>query len=163
MRRWTPFVAIVALAFLAFRRSIGPVVQEPQFIRVDPSGDGHFGTDRHGHVHEGIDIRANPGENVFAPFAGTVTKIGRPYADDARFDYVEITGARYVVRIMYVAPAVLDGDHVREGQVIGTVQDIVERYGAPMLAHVHVELRTVPGGALLDPALVFNVREPWTV
>jgi len=120
-------------------------------VRMDPSGDGHFGAVRDGHVHEGLDVLATPGTWIASPVTGTYVGTGKVYRGDARFDIVALEGEGYRVDLMYVRPFdfLEPGVVVQRGQSVGVVQDIVAKYGAPMLAHVHVEIRKA--GELMDP------------
>jgi len=59
---------------------------------------------------------------------------------------------------MYVMPArdLFIGAHVLPGEVVGYAQNIVDRYGPPMLPHIHIETRR--DGALFDPASVLSLE-----
>jgi len=149
--------ALLLLPLLfAFRP--GLYVLRRQRVRVDPSGDGHFGSTRTGHVHEGLDLLVDPGEPVFSPVAGEVVGLGYAYRNDRTFRVVAIEGDGIRWDLMYVMPArdLFIGAHVLPGEVVGYAQNIVDRYGPPMLPHIHIETRR--DGALFDPASVLSLE-----
>lgn len=120
-------------------------------------GDGDFGAYRKAHPtkpHQGQDYLAAPGQDVFAPLDGTV-RIGEPYPGDSRYKLVEIKGGAYGVKLMYVLPIVKTGQKVSRGQKIGTVQNLILKYGASFLAqnHIHIEVRRA--GLLVNPDRYF--------
>lgn len=129
---------------------------------VDAYGSGGFGAVRDGgkRKHHGVDYVAAPGDWVEAPIAGVVTKYGYAYKRNKDLRYVEIkneeTGLR--ARVLYVDASVADGATVAAGEIIGTAQDLTERYPHGITNHVHVEL-TDQRGALLDPANLLPLGE----
>lgn len=129
---------------------------------VDAYGSGTFGAVRDGgkRKHHGVDYVVAPGDWVEAPIAGTITRYGYAYRRDKDFRYVEIrneeTGMR--ARVLYVDASVADGAVVAAGEIIGTAQDLAERYPHGITNHVHVEL-TDQKGALLDPATLLPLGE----
>lgn len=152
MRRVSPaWLLVPVLALFAFVRS-GARILPRQRVRVDASGDGHFGAVRAGHVHEGVDLLADPGEVVSSPVDGTFIAAGFAYKGDTRYRVLAIRGATHRWDLMYVRPFgfLEPGVAVHRGEAIGVAQDIVAKYGPPMLAHVHVETRD-RSGALVDP------------
>jgi murein DD-endopeptidase MepM/ murein hydrolase activator NlpD len=111
-----------------------------EFREGDRHGFGHFGASRGTRTHIGVDMVAYPGDYVYSPFSGTITKQGYAY-NGANFRYIEITGKTNKCRIFY---AELDDAHyvgkkVDENQFLGTVQDIASRYEG-ITPHVHFEL-----------------------
>lgn len=164
-KSWVFWAALfIPLALASASNTSGAVlsnVLRRQRIRRDGSGDGDFGADRGDHIHEGVDLLASPGETVYSPVDGRFVRVGYPYRDDHSFKEVVIDGEGYEVKLMYVLPyaGLSPGDPVRRGDVVGFAQDVVERYGPPMLAHVHVEVRSDALG-LLDPAGVFDIEQP---
>jgi len=151
-------IAIIAIiATLTMRRAIR--VLRKQAIRNDAAGQGHFGARRGNRTHQGLDLLATPGEPVLAPVAGTFIRSGYPYASDRRYRLAVIHGNGQEWKLMYVEPlaTLKPGDRVKAGQVIGTAQDVAAKYGPPMLNHVHVELRTIVGADLQDPAPVLRL------
>ena len=150
-------IAIIAAFALAMAKKARILAQ--QTIRNDASGQGHFGARRGSRTHQGLDLVAVPGEPVMSPVAGRFIRTGRPYANDSRYRLAVIHGAGREWKIMYVEPlaTLKAGDRVKAGQVIGTAQDNVAKYGPPMTNHIHVEARTIVGADLLDPAPLLNL------
>lgn len=143
------------LAIAAGSAALGRVLRSMR-IRMDASGDGSYGADRGDHMHEGLDLLARPGEAVLSPLDGVYVGPGQPYPGDDRFDLLRLDGEGFEVLLMYVQPlsTLRPGSRVQRGQVVGVAQNIVQRYGAPMLAHIHVEVRTKADGALANPELL---------
>ena len=117
----------------------------------DAYGSGHFGASRTGHVHEGVDYVAEAGQEVMAPIAGFVTRVGYAYKDSYDFRYIEITNRStgYTARVMYVGPEVQVGQALALGQVIGRAQSLQRRYPRGITNHVHLEIARL-GGRQLD-------------
>jgi hypothetical protein len=121
----------------------------------DAYGSGQFGAARDGgkRKHHGVDYIATAGDWVEAPIAGVVTKYGFAYRKDSDLRYIEIKNAEtgMTAKVLYVDATVADGATVAAGEILGTAQDLAERYPAGITNHVHVEL--INGqGVLLDPA-----------
>ncbi|NIJ45055.1 murein DD-endopeptidase MepM/ murein hydrolase activator NlpD [Wenyingzhuangia heitensis] len=116
----------------------------------DPTGYGYYGASRSNGTrkHEGTDYCATPGENIYACISGKV-RVGVVYSNSTKMKLVEITGADYRVKQMYVQPNVKTGDFVKEGDCIGTSQDISAYWGGNMLNHVHISVWK--HGLLTDP------------
>ena len=129
------------------------VVSDLVFRGYDSSyGSGAFGASRGSRSHMGVDIIVKPGDAVYAPFDGKITKYGYLYGSDLRWRFIEITGDDYRMRIGY---SELDDAHyvpknVVEGQFLGVAQDISIKYpGIPI--HLHIELYQVGSTVALDP------------
>lgn len=91
----------------------------------DAQGKGYFGAPRGDRTHKGVDFVAKPGEPVRAFMAGTVTKLGFPYADKPQFRYVEVRRVNGdSLRYFYVAPTVEVGDQIAAGEMLGTCQEL---------------------------------------
>ena len=120
--------------------SILPVMK----IRKDASGDGHYGASRSGGTrpHNGVDLLVTKGQQVFAPFSGTITKQAYPYADDRKYTGIHLTRQDGVkLKVFYMLPKTgIIGKSVNAGDIIGTAQAISEKYGPPMLDHIHLEI-----------------------
>jgi murein DD-endopeptidase MepM/ murein hydrolase activator NlpD len=129
-------------------------------IRVDASGDGHFGSSRDGgsRRHNGVDLLVNKGQQIFAPFDGIITKQAYPYSDDRKFTGIHLTSPTGVkMKVFYMLPtAGIIGKSVKKGDVVGTAQAISEKYGPPMQDHVHVEIYS-QYGTLENPQEFFNL------
>jgi len=126
----------------------------------DDYGCGDFGASRDGGArrHEGVDYDASAGQAVAAPMSGFVSKIGEAYADDGRYQFVEITNPalRYTVRVFYVAPSVAEGQAVRLGQPIGAARSLAPRYPG-ITNHVHLEISRA-GGRRIDSTRLITAR-----
>jgi len=113
----------------------------------DAYGSGHFGASRGGRGHEGVDYVAEAGQQVVAPIAGFVTRVGYAYKDSFDYRYVEITNrlTGYTARVMYVGPEVQVGQALALGEVIGRAQSLQARYPNGITNHVHLEIARLDG------------------
>ena len=154
---WAALAALVIFAAMNARRSYQ--ILNRQVVRNDPAGLGHFGAPRGNRTHQGLDLVAVPGTPVYSPVTGKFVRAGRPYANDNRYQLVVIHGQGKEFKLMYVEPlpTLKPGDTVRYGKQVGTAQDIAAKYGQGMLNHIHVEVRTIVGADLLDPAPLLNL------
>jgi murein DD-endopeptidase MepM/ murein hydrolase activator NlpD len=120
-------------------------------IRNDATGNGQFGAARGARTHAGLDLLCSPGQEVVSPIEGVVTRWLHPYSDDDYLTGILIEGRECNVRLYYVRPLDgLIGVRVNAGEPIGRAQDVRTHYpGAPMLPHVHLEVRQ--RGKLIDP------------
>jgi murein DD-endopeptidase MepM/ murein hydrolase activator NlpD len=120
-------------------RGFAAPVPNPRIRGQDAFGSGHFGAGRGNRTHQGVDILAEPGQEVTAPVTGRVTNADLdPYPRDparrGRFSGVEITtNDGYRVRMLYIGQGQAPlqyGQHVTVGETqVGTVQDISGFYG----------------------------------
>ncbi len=121
-------------------------VLKSQIIREnDVFGSGAFGASRGSRTHKGVDIIAQKGDYVEAPFPGVISKHGYCYNDSNFWRYIEIQGEKYRSRILYAEldSGIKEGQKVREGQFLGVVQGIEDRYPG-ITPHIHFELYTGP-------------------
>ena len=109
-------------------------------IRNDAKGSGAFGAPRGSRTHVGIDLIVEPDSIVYAPVDCIVNRIGTCYNDDSSFKLIELTGFGIVHRILYVSPCVQPGEMLREGDIIGSAQNVSKRHGHQMIPHVHWEV-----------------------
>jgi murein DD-endopeptidase MepM/ murein hydrolase activator NlpD len=164
MNKQTIIIIVVILAILSFINrkkmssalvSILPVMK----IRKDASGDGHYGASRSGGTrpHNGVDLLVTKGQQVFAPFSGTITKQAYPYADDRKYTGVHLTRQDGVkLKVFYMLPKTgIIGKSVNAGDIIGTAQAISEKYGPPMKDHIHLEIWK--DGKVTNPQEFFNL------
>lgn len=129
--------------------------------RSDDWGSGHFGAPRGDRFHNGVDFICPPNAAVRAVSAGTVTKIGHPYADgegaynsSQPYWYVEVTtGTRHRVRYLYVQPCVAKGQVIHEGQELGLCQSLQRRYPG-ISDHIHFEVYGLDD-EIMDPDIYF--------
>jgi len=119
----------------------------------DSWGDGHFAASRGGRPHMGRDYEFAIGEAVRCPVAGTVGRLGYPYAGNAEYRLIEVLthNRKMLWRFFYVRPAVRAGDVLEAGDTIGVAQDIQKKYDRKMTNHVHVE-------CIVDPEFFFDGR-----
>lgn len=155
-RAGSPFLwvaAIVAGFYLWSRRAMFSNILPVQRVRMDRKGNGHFGSGRAGHVHQGVDLQVTEGEAVAAPIDGRIVRYSAAYRDDPTYRNIVIHGEGVEVKIMYatLAPGVELGDIVKRGDVVGVAQAISRKYGPPMKDHLHVEARRIVGDTLLNP------------
>lgn len=138
---------------------VNPTGQAPR--ETDAYGHGWFGASRDGGTreHEGVDYRADAGQEVVAPISGYVTKIGYAYAGDLDLKFVEITNPalRHVARVFYVDPKVAVGDVVRLGAPIGVAHSLQATYPGGMTDHVHLEIQG-PDHQRFDATKVLTAR-----
>ena len=111
----------------------------------DVHGSGAFGAPRGNRQHEGEDYITYPGETIFAPISGTVTRYPFPYASDLNFRGIEIKNAEYDVKIFYLSPTAKINSVVQAGQTIGIAQNIAGKYSPGMQNHIHIEVRNKAG------------------
>ena len=103
-------------------------------------------------THDGVDIKADKGAEVFAAAAGSVTKVAQ---DTLWGQVVEIThGDGSISRYCGLAKdlAVKEGDLVNAGQTIGQVDSIPTEISLP--THIHFELIGSDGN--LDPLAIIG-------
>lgn len=129
---------------------------------IDLYGSGHFHAQRDSgkRKHEGVDYVAFAGEDIRAPLAGVVTREGYAYHDDKILRFVEIRDAALAMtaRVFYINSALVVGQTVAAGEVIGTAQSLAARY--PLITnHVHVELDDARGRHL-DPSTILPPADP---
>ena len=120
--------------------------------KCDGHGCGHYGASRGTRTHKGVDLNCRPRTLVYSPVAGTVTKLGYPYADDLSYRYVEISENGYAFRVFYVDPLVEQGQKVGKASIIGEAQDLRSRYSG-ITCHVHLEIKNADG-EFIDPTPV---------
>jgi len=150
-------------------RESGVVMSQPQppwiipptgttTIRSDSWGDGRFGARRTKktalgtilYSHTGIDYFCIVGQQIVAPFDGEIIRIGQCYPYDTRFKLIEIQGNFCRGKILYVDPHSSSRRKVKQGDLIGTAQDIGLRYDDKMLPHIHFEINAVDPGMFME-------------
>lgn len=150
MKTKTILIAVTAIAILLLmtKKAIAKPTKTGIIRGCDPFGCGEMGASRGGRTHQGEDYKVSPGENVFSPISGKVTRFPFPYGDDLKWTGIEIKNDDYSMKIFYMKPSVKIGDAVSAGQVIGTAQNIASKYGTSMTNHIHVEIRDTTGKLL---------------
>lgn len=110
-------------------------------IRVDPAGDGHYGSARGDRLHNGEDYLCDEGQVVRAPFNMLIERVANPSANKPlsgiKWKYGKSEG-----KIFYFEPKLsLVGTMVNKGTIIGTAQSCSFHYGDPaMLDHIHFQI-----------------------
>ena len=116
----------------------------PQKMRNDSLGQGHYGASRGSRRHRGVDLVVLKNQKIFAPFNGTITRKLVVYGSDPKYKGFEIQSEddnTIKVKVFYcIVNSNLIGEKVQRGQVIGTAQAINEKYNNKMKNHIHVEL-----------------------
>lgn len=120
----------------------------------DSFGSGAFGATRGDKIHQGEDYLIKPGETVFAPMSGTVTRFPFPYGSDLSFTGIEIKNDLYDMKIFYMSASVAIGTKLQAGQPIGKAQNIAGKYGSGMGNHIHIEVRNKQGKLLQFSKLI---------
>jgi len=123
----------------------------------DAWGSGEFMARRSHGKHQGVDLVCNPGQEVLTPVDGVFKRKLFVYNNDLRWTGLEIAFEKGIVKLFYVDPDTsLLGKDMIAGEVIGTAQNISEKYGnnGTMIPHVHIEL-----WMLQNPMLFFE-RSP---
>jgi|SRR5690606_17569600 len=147
--------AAILLLLMKSNKAFATITKPNQNIRgCDPLGCGSFGASRNGHIHQGIDIVATPGQDIHSPITGKVTRIAYPYASDLSYKGLEIVNEKYKIKIFYIFPTVAIPSVVTAGQKIATAQNISAKHGAAMTNHVHIEVRNSLN-KLIDPTNLF--------
>ena len=112
-----------------------------------------FGAPRSGHIHQGQDVAAACGENLYASEAGTL-RTNAYQASGAGYYIVihgALTGTDFVYMHLQAPSPITAGSLVGAGQLVGNVGATGDAQGC----HLHFERWTAPGwfvgGAAYDP------------
>lgn len=116
-------------------------------IRNDNKGLGHHGAPRGYRKHDGVDLMCEPGQDILMPIDGIITRVSMPYRDDKRWLGAYIVNPRIEIKMWYFIPNLL-GMELKAGTVIGTAQDIGEKYEG-VTPHIHLRI------VRIDPMLLF--------
>lgn len=120
-------------------------------IRNDSKGLGHHGAPRGSRKHDGVDLRCKPGQDILMPVDGIIARVSLPYKDDDRWLGVYIVNPKIEIKMWYFIPNLL-GMELKAGSVIGTAQDIGEKYKG-VTPHIHLRI------CKIDPMLLFTESE----
>jgi hypothetical protein len=134
-----------------------PVVPYRGVRGTDSWGAGNFGASRDGgsRFHKGLDFLTVAGDDIVAPIAGRVSRLGVAYESspkggdvlgslwlDGLFEY-----ALWRVHLLYVRPEIAVGMTVAAGDALGFAQDVaaywkwkMPEHPGEMRNHLHVEL-----------------------
>lgn len=119
-------------------------------MRNDSKGLGHHGAPRGHRKHNGVDLIVTPGQDILMPVDGIITRVSMPYADDERWLGAYIVNPRIEIKMWYFVPNLL-GMELNVGAVIGTAQDIGEKYEG-VTPHIHLRI------VKIDPLLLFSIE-----
>jgi murein DD-endopeptidase MepM/ murein hydrolase activator NlpD len=110
---------------------------------IDDQGSGAYNSSRSGgRLHQGYDLRCEPGADVFAPYDSIVARTAKPYQTDDRYSGLLLQAPEgFTIKIMYMQPLPgIVGKSVVAGQLIGVCQNIAKKYGSGMTPHLHIEV-----------------------
>jgi|WetSurMetagenome_2_1015567.scaffolds.fasta_scaffold510558_2 hypothetical protein len=150
-------IATILLIIVIMRKSIKNIIANFKIRGTDAFGSGAYGAARKKsngteYKHQGLDIVAESGATVKAPFDLTFVRKAYPYSGDTNY-----TGAVYnfdegEIRIYYITPIITE-KNFKQGEVIGTAQNISAKYSTStqkLTNHIHIEIRDKKGN-LIDP------------
>ncbi|MGQ2982128.1 peptidoglycan DD-metalloendopeptidase family protein [Flavobacterium sp.] len=143
-------VAIYLLTMKTGKAFSAPTASGDQRL-CDTHGCGSFGASRGSRKHSGIDYIAAPGENIYSPISGKVTRFPYPYAGNTIYKGIQIENDKYIVKIFYMVASLPAGAYVATGQKIGVAQNIAAKYSQGMTNHVHFEIWDKATGKVIDP------------
>jgi hypothetical protein len=110
---------------------------------TDDFGSGAFHASRGSRLHSGVDYMCVPGQDVKAPISGTITRESRPYGDKYSGCVLKDTDIQMRIWYFKFIDRKLIGTYVKQGDVIGTAQDISNKYNTKekfMIPHIHVQI-----------------------
>jgi hypothetical protein len=117
--------------------------------RPDKWGRGEYGVTRGKKRHEGGDYTCDPGQDIIAPIDGIIVRVARPYRK-GKYSGVLLQGKHMTLKLFYLKPdrSVIRAS-VRQGERIGTAQDISEKYPG-MTPHIHLRIVSMDPGVLTE-------------
>lgn len=135
---------------------------------VDAFGSGAFGARRSRwtagaqlnakveYEHKGTDFVVVPGSYIPCPCTAWIVRVGKPYADDDRYQSIHLEADEdgdWQLKVFYAALIYKGGlpFRVDSGVPFAEAQDLRWRYPG-ITPHVHLECRH--RGALVDPATI---------
>lgn len=118
--------------------------------QVDKWGSGIFGAPRgNSKKHNGADFICEPGQAIFAPVPGVIVREALPYAGSL-YSGLLMNNKQIELMLFYLKPDKrLIGQAVRQGQRIGTAENIAVKYPG-IIPHIHLRI------VKIDPALLLN-------
>lgn len=110
-------------------------------IRVDPEGDGNYGTPRGDKIHRGIDYLCDDDQTIVAPFDMFIDRVSFP-KDDKKMSGIAWTKGKSTGRMWYFMPyKTFLGTQVYKGMPIGRAQSVSAYYGLPLMKdHIHFQV-----------------------
>lgn len=121
-------------------------------IRIDGKGSGLFGAPRGWRLHQGIDLEADVGSDIFAPEDGKLIRVMLPYGKNDFMRGLILKAREIIHKLTYVEILSTDliGKRVKEGDKLGILQDIRLKYGRDVKPHLHWE-------TILDPTVTLKL------
>jgi murein DD-endopeptidase MepM/ murein hydrolase activator NlpD len=121
---------------------ISPIAYNGDYlIRCDGRGNGYFAAGRSGNrMHQGIDLLADIGTPVLSARSGIVAAARRTRGM-GNFIIIKHPGNIVTIYGHLSKIFVVDGQFVRQGQVIGSVGKTGNANYRDILAHLHFEVR----------------------
>lgn len=123
----------------------------------DDFGSGAFLASRDGgeREHNGLDIITVPGEEIFCPVDGVLTRYSYPYGIESGLAGYQIDTDQYLIKLWYLAPNRPEGITVKKGEVIGFAQSLQGRFPG-ITEHVHIEVwDKTKNNVAIDPNTLF--------
>ncbi len=121
-----------------------------QIVRNDAAGEGTFGAKRGDRAHLGTDFECIPGQGVVATTDMQYRRyVKRVYATDMKYVGMEFESSAFVITMFYVSPSRDHMSFVKAGELVGLAQGISEKYGHPMMDHVHLQVALKPYAAII--------------
>lgn len=148
-------VSGLILLLMTAKKAFAAVVPNQKFRACDSHGCGSFGASRGDRKHAGVDVVVTPGTKIVSPISGKVIRYPFPYAGDISYKGILIENEQYSVKIFYLNPTAIQNTIVKQGDAIGTAQNIAAKYSPGMTNHIHVEVRDRAGN-LLNPEKLFT-------
>ena len=132
-----------------------------------PPHPGAFGVKRKHHFHEGIDLYAPEGTDVYAVEDGVITSIqaftgaqaSSPWWHDTMAVFIE--GASGTVVYGEITPTLKTGDIVKAGALIGHVKTVLKKDKGRPMAMLHLELHEK--GTIDAPEWPIDGKRPHTL
>lgn len=120
-------------------------------IRIaDPFGYGHYLAPRGDRLHLAEDYYCEPGQDIYAPIAGEILRDIINVYERNYFRGVVLRNHNMELKLLYISPKnTLIGKWVKQGQTIGTAQDIRDRY-RDITPHVHLEIIHIRPSLLME-------------
>lgn len=147
---------LITYLIMGTNKAFGKVTEKNEHRGCDQNwGCGSFGASRGTRAHNGLDIKTKVGETIFSPITGKVTRFPFPYGTDLSYTGIEIVNDQYKVKVFYMKASVSANSNVKQGQAIGTAQNISAKYSSTMTNHIHVEVYDVKTGKLINPEKLF--------
>jgi len=150
-------ILIVIFILTSFTRmnKLKKPVDKFEIRGCDKSGCGHYLADRGHRKHLGIDVITTKGQIIKSPITGVLRRL-YPYTTAPNITGYAIKKGKLEVKIFYVnwLNSLENGTLVKEGETIGTAQDIAGFYkDSNMTNHIHVEVWE--NGKNMDPTPYF--------